>query len=198
MYPKLPRSFYERDNVVQISRELIGKVLCTYYKGTLTAGMITETEAYNGRTDRACHAYPDVRTNRTETLYGPPGHAYVYLCYGIHHLFNVVTNHEGLADAILIRAVKPLDGIEKMIQRRAKEKLSPNLTNGPGKLSQALGITTTCDRTKLNSNKIWIEDRGYEIQREEITASTRIGVDYAGEHAQLPWRFFLKDSEWVS
>lgn len=110
MFPKLERSFYEQDDVVGISKALVGKVLCTNIENIYTAGMIVETEAYNGRKDRACHAYPDVRTKRTATLYGNPGVAYVYLCYGIHHLFNIVTNEEGLADAVLVRAVQPLEG----------------------------------------------------------------------------------------
>lgn len=198
MYPKVPRSFYERDDVVQISKDLIGKVLCTHFDGILTSGMIVETEAYNGRTDAACHAYPDVRTSRTETLYGPPGFAYVYLCYGIHHLFNVVTNQEGAADAILIRAIEPIDGVEEMIQRRGREKLNPIITNGPGKLSQALGITTALNETDLLKDKIWVEERGFNFTSNEIKASERIGVDYAGEDARLPWRFTLKGSEWVS
>lgn len=198
MYSKVPRTFYKRDDVVQISKDLIGKVLCTHFDGILTSGMIVETEAYNGRTDAACHAYPDVRTSRTETLYGPPGFAYVYLCYGIHHLFNVVTNREGVADAILVRAVKPMDGIEEMIKRRGKEKLNPVITNGPGKMSQALGITTARNETDLLGDKIWVEERGFSFSSNEIKASTRIGVDYAGEDARLPWRFTLKGSEWVS
>lgn len=198
MSKKLPRSFYERDEVVQISRELIGKFLCTNINGIQTAGMIVETEAYNGRTDRACHAFPDVRTSRTETLYGPPGKAYVYLCYGIHHLFNVVTNSEGLADAILIRAIKPISGIDEMLERRNKNKVEVTVSNGPGKLSQALGINTRHDKKDLQSNEIWIEDRNIEIVENQIISGTRIGVDYAGEDAKLPWRFCLKDSKWIS
>jgi DNA-3-methyladenine glycosylase len=198
MSSKLSRSFYERDEVVQISKELIGKVICTNFDGIQTAGIIVETEAYNGRTDRACHAYPDVRTARTETIYGPPGYAYVYLCYGIHHLFNVVTNREGLADAILIRAIKPIEGEDVMIQRRGKDKLRPIITNGPGKLSQAMGITTSNNESDLLGDIIWIEDRGIEFGEEEIAASPRIGVDYAGEDATLPWRFTVKGSKWVS
>lgn len=198
MNTKLPRSFYERDDVVQISRELIGKVLCTHFDGKLTTGIIVETEAYNGRTDRACHAYPEVRTKRTETIYGPPGHAYVYLCYGIHHLFNIVTNRKGLADAILIRAVKPLTGAEKMIERREKETLDPVVANGPGKLSQALGITTHHNEMDLLGDTIWVEEHAEAVTENEIEASPRIGVDYAGEDAKLPWRFTLKGSKWVS
>lgn len=198
MYPKLPRTFYERDDVVQISKELIGKVLCTKFDGNLTAGMIVETEAYNGRTDQACHAYPNVKTARTETLYGPPGFSYVYLCYGIHHLFNIVTNREELADAILVRAIEPKEGIEKMAERRGQERPSPIITNGPGKLSQALGITTSNDKTDLLGDEVWLEDRGVNFGGKEIEASPRIGVDYAGEDAKLPWRFTIKNSEWVS
>ncbi|MBD3616523.1 MAG: DNA-3-methyladenine glycosylase [Gracilimonas sp.] len=198
MYPKLPRTFYERDDVVQISKELIGKVLCTKFDGNLTTGMIVETEAYNGRTDRACHAYPNVKTPRTETLYGPPGFSYVYLCYGIHHLFNIVTNREELADAILVRAIEPKEGIEEMAERRGQESPSPIITNGPGKLSQALGITTSNDKTDLLGDEVWLEDRGVNFGGKEIEASPRIGVDYAGEDAQLPWRFTIKNSEWVS
>lgn len=198
MSKKLPRTFYERDEVVQISRELIGKFLCTNINGIQTAGMIVETEAYNGRTDRACHAFPDVRTSRTETLYGPPGKAYVYLCYGIHHLFNVVTNSEGLADAILVRAIKPISGIDEMLERRNKNKVEVTVSNGPGKLSQALGINTRHDKKDMQSNEIWIEDRNIEIVENQIISGTRIGVDYAGEDAKLPWRFCLKDSKWIS
>ena len=198
MAAKLPLSFYERDDVVKISRELIGKVLCTRVDGVLTSGLIVETEAYNGRTDRACHAYPDVRTPRTETIYGPPGRAYVYLCYGIHHLFNVVTNKDGLADAILVRALEPLEGKKEMVERRGKEKIQPVITNGPGKLSQALGITTAKNETDLRGDEIWIEDREFTFTDKDIKASSRIGVEYAGEDATLPWRFTIKDSKWVS
>jgi len=197
MSMKLPRSFYGRDDVVQISQELIGKRLCTVIDGIKTAGIIVETEAYNGRNDAACHAYPDVRTKRTETMYGPPGHAYIYLCYGIHHLFNIVTNQEGFADAVLIRAIEPEEGTQTMLHRRNKEALKSVVTNGPGKLSQALGITTDWDKTDLQSDKIWIEE-GREIDDIGIASSRRVGVDYAGEDAKLPWRFTLKRSKWIS
>lgn len=198
MYKKLERSFFERDDVVAITRELIGKVLCTNIDGQFTSGIIVEAEAYNGRNDRACHAYPDVRTPRTSIIYDTPGFAYVYLCYGIHHLFNIVSNREGLADAILVRGIEPLDGIEHMLERRRKDKLHPTLTNGPGKLSQALGITTDLYGTDLQGDKIWIEDRGYSYPKNKLIAGPRIGVDYAGEDALLPWRFYVKGSKWVS
>lgn len=198
MPTKLSRTFYEREDVVQISRDLIGKVLCSNIDGTITSGIIVETEAYNGRTDRACHAYPNIRTARTETIYGSPGVAYVYLCYGIHHLFNIVTNKEGMADAILVRAAEPVKGIKKMLERRGRKKLEPTVTNGPGKLSQAMGITTAHDQIDLRSDTIWIEDGEQEVKDSEIKASSRIGVDYAGEDAKLPWRFTLKGSKWIS
>ncbi|MDR9417818.1 DNA-3-methyladenine glycosylase [Gracilimonas sp.] len=198
MPTKLPRTFYEREDVVQISRDLIGKVLYTHVGDTLTSGIIVETEAYNGRTDQACHAYPDVRTPRTETIYGPPGFAYVYLCYGIHHLFNIVTNKKGMADAILVRAVRPVKGIEKMLERRGRERLKPVVTNGPGKLSQAMGISTKLDKTDLCGDLIWVENGEHKIEDHQIKTSTRIGVDYAGEDAKLPWRFTLNCSDWVS
>lgn len=195
---KLPRSFYERDDVVQISRDLIGKFLYTEINGIQTSGMIVETEAYNGRTDRASHAYPNVKTARTKTMYGPPGKAYVYLCYGIHHLFNVVTNKEGMADAVLIRAIEPRKGLDEMMQRRDRAKADEILSNGPGKLSQALGIKTDHDKEDLMGKKIWIEDRNIEVAENQVVSGARVGVDYAGEDANLPWRFVLKDSKWIS
>lgn len=195
---KLSRSFYERADVVQISKDLIGKVLCTQINGVLTKAEIVETEAYNGRTDKACHAHLQTRTKRTEVMYGPPGHAYIYLCYGIHHLFNIVTHKDGYADAVLIRGVKPLVGADHMVIRRGKEKLKPVIANGPGKLSQAMGITTDLNKTDLLRENIWVEDHQNHIRSDQIIASKRIGVDYAGEDALLPWRFTLKGSKWIS
>lgn len=197
-HPKLSRSFYRQQNVVQISRGLIGKVICTHIQNQLTAGMITETEAYCGRNDKACHANNGLRTGRTEVMYGPPGHAYIYLCYGIHHLFNVVTNREGLADAVLVRSIQPVEGESFILGRRGMKELKPIVSNGPGKLTQALGITTFDDGTDLMGNRIWIEDRGHPILDSQIIASTRIGVEYAGDHAKRPWRFYLKNSTWIS
>lgn len=197
-YPKIPLSFFRQGDVLRISRELIGKVLCTNIDNSLAAGIITETEAYSGTDDRASHAYGGRRTNRTETMYQPGGIAYVYLCYGIHHLFNVVTNKKGKADAVLIRAIKPIEGIETMLDRRNFDTLKPALTAGPGRLTQALGITTDYDAQSLNKNIIWIENRNKNIQPEQIKSGPRIGVDYAGEDAELLWRFFLSESPWVS
>lgn len=195
---KLDRDFYLRDDVVQISRELLGKVLCTRLGGELTSGMITETEAYRGRNDKACHANDGRRTDRTEVMYHRGGTAYVYLCYGIHHLFNVVTNREDTADAVLVRAVRPLEGVQLMRQRRDREAVEPGLTAGPGRLTQALGITTGHYGTDLRGDTIWIEDRGLDKASGEIASGPRIGVDYAGDHAERPWRFWLRENPWVS
>ena len=196
---KLPRSFYRRPDVVQLSRQLLGKVLCTRIDGQpLTSGIITETEAYCGRGDRASHASGGRRTARTETMYRAGGIGYIYLCYGIHHLFNAVTNEKGKADAVLVRAVKPLDGTPTMLERRKADTTGPGLTAGPGRLTQALGITTDRDGVDLSDNTIWIEDRGDIFSNKQIITSSRIGVDYAGEDAERPWRFYPAGSRWVS
>ncbi|MEX0771028.1 MAG: DNA-3-methyladenine glycosylase [Balneolaceae bacterium] len=195
---KLEKDFYERPDVVQISRDLIGKILCTRMEGRFTSAMITETEAYCGRNDRACHANDELRTARTEVMYGPGGVAYVYLCYGIHHLFNVVTNRKGLADAVLIRAVKPVEGNGIILDRRGRDTITPQISNGPGKLSQALGIQTLHSGTPLRGKLIWIEDRQVHISANQIGSGPRIGIEYAGDHAKRPWRFYLKNSKWVS
>lgn len=195
---KLPLSFYHQPDVVEVSRQLVGKLLCTKIGDSpLTTGMIVETEAYCGRNDKACHAN-NGRTERTEIMFHNGGVAYIYLCYGIHHLFNVVTNREGLADAVLIRAVEPVDGTGAMLQRRKAEHVDPTLTAGPGRLTQALGISTELYGTDLTGNTIWIEDRNIDIETNQVTAAPRIGVDYAGEHANRPWRFYINDSKWVS
>lgn len=197
--PKLEPDFYLREDVVQISKELLGKVLCTQIgDAPVTRGRIVETEAYSGRNDKACHANNGLRTDRTEVMYRAGGVAYVYLCYGIHHLFNVVTNVENKADAVLIRGLEPIDGIKTILQRRNAEQLIPSVAAGPGRLTQALGITTRFTGTPLTGTRIWIEDHGKNIIQDEIEHSPRIGVDYAEEHAERPWRFFIGNNRWVS
>jgi len=193
---RLDKSFYLRDDVVSISKELLGKYVFTRFDGVLTGGMIVETEAYNGRTDKACHAFLK-RTKRTEILYNEGGEAYIYLCYGIHHMLNIVTNEEGLADAILIRAIEPTEGIETMIQRRGGDK-GFKLTAGPGSLGQALGIHKDMTGTSLLGDEIWIEQDVSEKSVFEIEVDRRVGVDYAGEDALHPWRFYIKDNKYVS
>ncbi|MCE7995387.1 MAG: DNA-3-methyladenine glycosylase [Roseivirga sp.] len=195
---KLKRDFYERTDVVSIAKDLLGKTIITSINGQYTAGRITELEAYAGRDDKACHANDGLRTKRTEVMYGRGGMAYVYLCYGIHHLFNVVTNSEGLADAILIRAIEPLEGLDIMQVRRKKQKLDKTLSSGPGTLSAALGIKTKMHYgTDLLGDTIWIDEERC-VPKEDIIVSTRIGVDYAEEDALKPWRFYIRDSKWVS
>lgn len=191
---KLTQQFYCREDVVRISRELLGKLLCTQVDGVLTRVVITETEAYAGITDKASHAYGGRRTKRTEPMFGPGGMTYVYLCYGIHHLFNVVTNVEGVPHAVLIRAGDPVDGIDIMLERRQKPTLDGRLLSGPGSLAKALGITTELSGHDLQGDSVWIEDHGISLAPRAIEASPRVGVDYAGEDALLPYRFRAKVS----
>jgi DNA-3-methyladenine glycosylase len=194
----LPESFYTRDNVVTIARELLGKVLVTSFDGKVTSGIITETEAYAGITDKASHAYGDRRTTRTAPMYGTGGISYVYLCYGIHHLFNVVTNVAGIPHAVLIRAIEPVSGIDEMLVRRKKSTLSPSLTAGPGALSKALGIDRSQTGASLLGGQLYIESHEDSTAPDAIVAGTRVGVAYAGEDALLPYRFWLKDNKYVS
>jgi len=189
---KLPLSFYRQKNVCTIAKALIGKVLVTSVKGVTTAGRIVETEAYNGITDKASHAWNGRRTQRTEIMYAAGGLSYVYLCYGIHHLFNVVTNIEDTPHAVLVRSVEPLVGIEDMLLRTGKKKLDHSLTRGPGNVSKALGILTKHTGIGLESEELFIADDGFLVKPSQITATPRIGVDYAGEDALLPYRFVLK------
>jgi len=201
----LPTAFYTRNDVAKISQDLLGKYLYTHIDQQWTGGIITETEAYNGRTDKACHAYPNKRTTRTETIYQQGGIAYIYLCYGIHSLFNVVTNQADLADAVLIRAIEPTTGLETIQKRRNSQKLTPNLTTGPGRLTKALAITCQQDKESLSGPLFWITDHCIETHTKSIeyteltrTASPRIGIDYAEEDALLPWRFTINNSKWIS
>ena len=189
---KLQKDFYIREDVVLIAKELLGKVLITNFNGAISAGIITETEAYAGINDRASHAFGGRRTARTETMYATGGTAYVYLCYGIHHLFNVVTNQKDIPHAVLIRALKPIEGMHVILKRRKQKEISNKLSSGPGTLSQALGIQTSHSGENLLGNKIWIEDRGINFPDIEIIKSPRIGVDYAGADALLPYRFYVK------
>ncbi|MHC4088478.1 MAG: DNA-3-methyladenine glycosylase [Planctomycetota bacterium] len=186
---KVPLEFYVRDDVVLISRQLLGKVLCTRTNGLVTKAIITETEAYAGIDDKASHAYGGRRTRRTEPMYGRGGTAYIYLCYGLHHLFNVVTNIAGTPHAVLIRAGKPLEGSDVMRKRRKKERIDKTLLAGPGSLAQALGITTNLTGTSLLGNRIWIEDQRIPLDVEAVVAGPRIGVNYAAEDAKRAYRF---------
>lgn len=195
---KLPASFYYRSNVVVIAKELLGKLLVTEFDGRSTAGRIVETEAYNGVVDKASHAYGGRRTQRTETMYAAGGTAYVYLCYGIHHLFNVVTSVTDQPQAVLIRGIEPVKGIDIMLQRMKKEKADNTVGRGPGNVSKALGISTIHTRLSLLDKPVYIADDGFIVTADHIVATPRIGVDYAAEDALLPYRFYLKGNPHVS
>ncbi len=196
----LPAHFFTRTDVVQVAKDLLGKYLVTNFEGETTSGKIVETEAYRAPDDRACHAFGNRRTARTEVMFSEGGRAYVYLCYGIHHLFNIVTGPLDMAHAVLIRAVQPADNVEIMLARRNMERLERKLTAGPGALTEALGIRTAHTGLSLldPSSPIWLEDRGEVDLAEKIMASPRVGVAYAKECAEWPWRFRIKNSPWTS
>ena len=195
---KLPVSFYQRDNVIEIAKELLGKVLVTKWNGVVTSGRIMEVEAYNGVIDKASHAFGGRRSNRNEIMYADGGVAYVYLCYGIHHLFNVVTNSPETPHAVLIRALEPVKGIDIMLRKVGKKKLDNTLTKGPGNLSKALGLFTKHSGCSLRSKELFIADDGFVLSKNDIVASPRIGVDYAGDDALLHYRFYVKGNPYVS
>ncbi len=190
---RLDESFYLRGNVVRIAKELLGKTLFTNIRGKVTSGIIVETEAYS-QIEKGSHAYRGM-TERNKVMFGPGGSAYVYLCYGIHHLFNIVTNVEGVADAVLIRALEPLTG-EAYMLRRMKTKSPKRISSGPGKLAKAMGIDRSFNGKYLGSDDVWVEDAGRAVKK--INASKRIGIDYAGRDALLPWRFTIQGNPWVS
>jgi len=185
----LSKAFYQSEDVVNIARNLLGKTILTQWNGQETSGIICETEAYKGAEDKASHAWNNRRTQRTETMFEAGGIAYVYLCYGIHHLFNVVTGPEDVPHAVLIRAIQPVRGIEHMLLRRNMSVVRSNLCAGPGTLSKALGIEKKHNGLDLQKSKIQILDTGIEIPENEIQCNTRIGVEYAGADALYPWRF---------
>jgi len=194
---KLPRSFYTRNDVLIISKQLLGKTLCTNIDNKLTKATITEVEAYCGRTDEGCHAYPNRRTKRTAIMYGQGGFAYVYICYGIHTMLNIVTNKQGLANCILIRGVEPIEGKQYAHKRRGLKKYNYKIATGPGCVGQAMGINIKHYGTDLLDNIVWIEN-GAALKKNEIGISQRIGMNFDGPDKYLPWRFFIKDNQWVS
>ncbi len=194
---KLPREFYLRTDVLAVARELLGKLLVVPAPdGTRVSGVIVETEAYRGPLDRASHAYGGRRTKRTETMYCLGGTVYIFLVYGMYNQFNVVTNVEGVPHAVLIRALQPAEGIELMRRRRHGQP-DHNLTNGPGKLCMALGIDRKLDREDLLENRVWLEP-GQKISSRKIASGSRIGIDYAEDWVDKPWRFWIKDNPFVS
>jgi DNA-3-methyladenine glycosylase len=195
---RLAAAFYNRPGVLVVARDLLGKILVTEFEGRRTSGRIVEVEAYNGVVDKASHAWSGRRTPRTEVMFGTGGTAYIYLIYGIHHLFNVVTNKKGTPHAVLLRALEPLEGIPVMLERMGRERLDRTLTKGPGNLSKAMGLRTRHTGSSLLRGEIWIGDDGWRPRRSEIVATPRIGVDYAAEDATLPYRLFIRGNPYVS
>lgn len=197
-WQKLQLAFYLRENVQSVAKELLGKLLVTHFQSQLTAARITEVEAYNGIIDKASHAFGNRRTNRTEVMYLQGGISYVYLCYGIHCLFNVVTNESNIPHAILIRAAMPVVGTDIMMKRTGKAANEKNMTCGPGNLSKAMGIQLQHNGISLNGNELFIADDGMVVKKNQIICTPRIGVDYAQEDASLLYRYIIKDSKWIS
>ena len=189
VFMKLPLDFYTQKDTLKVAKQLLGKVMCSNIGGEFCSGIISETEAYLGANDKASHAYQNRLTNRTKIMYAEGGVAYVYLCYGIHHLFNVVTGEINDPQAILIRAVVPLKGTKQLLKRRNKSKLKTLDFSGPGKVSQAFGITSSQNGLSLQENTLWIEDQGIAIDARKIITGPRVGIDYAEEDAFLPYRF---------
>lgn len=195
MLTKLKQGFFSGDDVTKIAKALLGKSLVTNVNGEICKSTIVETEAYS-HIEKGCHAYNNRRTKRTEVMFGEPGHAYVYLCYGIHRLFNIVTNKKDVAEAVLIRAVEPLDGM-KLLQSRSGAKSNKRLLAGPGKLSKGLGIGMEHNGISLCGDILWLEN-GMNVEGDKIISAPRIGIDYAGEDSLLPWRYYIKDNKHVS
>lgn len=184
--------YFRNPDVLFLARDLLGKYVFTQIDGQIAGGIITETEAYRGTGDRASHAFGGKRTKRNEMMYAQGGVAYVYLCYGMHNMLNFVTNERDIPDAVLIRSIFPTHGEELMLKRTGKRQCCPEITQGPGKVCKALGISLLQNGTRLDSDILWMEDRGLHYPEEQIERTPRIGVDYAGDDALLPWRFRVK------
>ena len=188
---KLPTSFYRQPGVVDIAQSLIGKLLITRFEGKTTMGRIIETEAYDGIADKASHAYGGRYTPRTAVMYAPGGVAYVYLCYGIHVLFNVVTGSLKNPQAILIRGLEPVHGMETMLSRTQKISIDKTITRGPGHVSKALGIQIKHSGLDLQSPQLFLADDNFSLAHQQVIATPRIGVDFAEDHAAWPYRFII-------
>jgi DNA-3-methyladenine glycosylase len=193
----LTPAFFQQSDVTTIARQLLGKLLVSGVGGFFTSGIIVETEAYSFK-ERGCHAWNKRLTPRTKVMFGPGGTIYVYFCYGMHHLFNVVTNVDHEPEAVLIRALEPLEGLDTMRLRRGVHLSDFALTSGPAKLSQALGISLIHNQLSVIDSEVKILDSGVTIPNENVTVTPRIGIDYAGTDAQLPWRYLIRDNAWVS
>ncbi|AMJ67218.1 DNA-3-methyladenine glycosylase [Hymenobacter sp. PAMC 26628] len=196
---KLGLEFYQRPDVLQIARELLGKHLYTNVDGVITAGRVVETEAYRHEGDNSMTMHLQRKHQQASALYVPGGHAYIYTVYDRHALFNIATHDATHPDTVLIRAVEPLVGIEEMLRRRGLGAPARSLTAGPGVLTQALGITPALSGTALDGSVLWFEDHGETVTDADVLASARVGLAYAGaEAAALPWRFRISGSQWTS
>jgi DNA-3-methyladenine glycosylase len=195
---KLPREFYTRGNVLLVARQLLGcRLVVRAADGVRVAGRIVETEAYAGPEDKASHAYGNRRTPRTETMFAVGGTAYVYFIYGMYYQFNVVTGRAGVPHAVLVRGLEPLEGIERMRERRPVKR-DRDLTSGPGKLCQALGLDRSFNGEDLGGERVWLEAADRKLKPRQIASGPRVGIDYAEEYIDKPWRFWIKDNPYVS
>jgi DNA-3-methyladenine glycosylase len=193
----LQRQFYQQD-ILTVSKSLLGKTLVHKTDDGVTAGKIVETEAYSGPEDKAAHSSGGRRTPRNEVMYGQKGHAYVYLIYGMYNCINITAGSiPGKPEAVLIRALDPVEGVELMAKRRDCPEKPANLTNGPGRLCIAMEISRAQNLHDLTAPPLYLEDAP-EVPPDEIVASKRVGVDYAGEWKDLPWRFYVKNNRFVS
>lgn len=195
---RLKRSFYKRTDVVAIARELLGKIVVTNMDGVRTSGRIVETEAYKAFSDKASHSFNGRRTAKNEDMYAKAGTSYIYICYGIHQMLNIVTNEKDIPDAVLIRALEPIEGIDEMLKRTGKSWPDNTLTKGPGNVGKALGLFRHHSGVSLMDNSIGLYEDTFEMKEELIGVSKRIGVDYAGEDALRPYRFYIKGNPFVS
>lgn len=199
---KLERSFFAR-NTLTVAQELLGKILVHQIEGTTLKGMIVETEAYLGLSDKAAHSYSGKITKRVETMYKQPGTAYVYFIWGMHYCLNLITAKEGVPEGVLIRAIEPIENIEQMVFNRFNKRTEEltsyqkrNITNGPGKLTQAMKIDGSLNNTDLCKDILYVEEglaKTFKIQ-----TAKRIGIDYAQEAIDYPYRFYIKDNPYVS
>ena len=198
MKNKVPVEFYRQNDEVSIARQLLGKRVYSLIDGNLTGGIIVETEAYRGPDDRGSHAYNDKRTSRNEIMYCAGGVAYMYICYGIHDMLNIVTGADGISHAALIRAIEPVEGLDVMRIRRGIFDQDRRLCQGPGALAKALGLTKLHNGADLQGNTIWLVDEGRHYSKELVIASARVGMNFDGPYKTIPWRFYLKGNLFVS
>lgn len=193
----IPQSFYLREDTLTIAKELLGKYVFTKINGIITGGMIVETEAYLGVTDASCHSFNNRKSTKNATMYEQGGVAYMYICYGIHDMLNLVTGPINESHVVLIRAIEPTIGMELMMERRGNVAIK-KLTNGPGSLAKALGLNKSFDRESLISNRLWLEDQGVIIEPHKIKETPRIGINCPEPFLSAPWRYLISGNAFVS